>query len=165
MAAKVGTGRRYKAQWEKFAQALASGLSPVDAGKVAGFKGAKNCQRNANLPHVLARVAELKAPALEKLQEQIVINHQWAVDHHLKIIAAAKANIKKAGPADYLKAGENLCKLFGLYAPEKKEITGKDGAPLVDLSKLTDEQLASLEAILSVAGLVEGDSGEEASRH
>lgn len=39
---------------------------------------------------------------------------------------------------------DSICKVMGWNAPEKKELTGKDGAPLIpqpDLSKLTDEEL------------------------
>lgn len=35
---------------------------------------------------------------------------------------------------------DKLCRHFGLYAPEKKEVTGKDGGPIVteDLTELSD---------------------------
>ncbi|MBO9151917.1 terminase small subunit [Chitinophaga sp. GCM10012297] len=39
---------------------------------------------------------------------------------------------------------DSICKVMGWNAPEKKELTGKDGTPLIpqpDLSKLTDEEL------------------------
>lgn len=46
----------------------------------------------------------------------------------------------------------DLLKIHGSYAPEKQEVTGKDGIPLVDLTQLTDEQLKSLIAIQSQSG-------------
>jgi phage terminase small subunit len=46
----------------------------------------------------------------------------------------------------------DLLKIHGSYAPEKSEVTGKDGIPLVDLTQLTDEQLKSLIAIQSQSG-------------
>lgn len=55
---------------------------------------------------------------------------------------------------------ERQCKIQGLDAPERKELTGKDGAPLLDVAAMTDEQLRAI-----VAGIVpskprpDGDGG------
>jgi hypothetical protein len=42
--------------------------------------------------------------------------------------------------------------MYGMRAPRRKEISGPDGGPVqtVDLSKLTDEQLAALEPVLAM---------------
>lgn len=58
-----------------------------------------------------------------------------------------------------LKTLAERSKLMGLYAPQKTELTGKDGGPLqsvqaqatMDLSALSVEQLAALEEILKQA--------------
>lgn len=48
---------------------------------------------------------------------------------------------------------ERRCKLLGLDAPERREITGKDGGPVeaavLDLAALSDEELAALYAIVN----------------
>lgn len=47
---------------------------------------------------------------------------------------------------------------------ERVEVTGKDGAPVieaVDLSKLTEKQLAALDAILRTAAVADADRGGE----
>ena len=57
-----------------------------------------------------------------------------------------------------IKLEEQRAKILGLYAPEKQEITGRDGVPLfptfadLDLSKLTDEEKAQLLEIARKAG-------------
>lgn len=50
-----------------------------------------------------------------------------------------------------LQALAQLRDMHGFKAPAKTEMTGKNGAPLFDLSKLTDEQLAALETIATAA--------------
>jgi len=81
---------------------------------------------------VLARVAELQAPALEKVKaqiaEKIVIDHQWAVDCLLKVMKAA--DLSNADAVHYLKAAAELNKLFGFYAPERHEHSGPGGGPV-----------------------------------
>lgn len=52
---------------------------------------------------------------------------------------------------DRLQAEAQLRDMFGFSAPKRLEATGKDGAPLFDLSKLTDEQLFALRGILAIA--------------
>ena len=51
-----------------------------------------------------------------------------------------------------LQALAQLRDMHGFKAPRKAEVTGKGGAPLLDLSKLSDEHLASLEIIVRAAG-------------
>lgn len=51
-----------------------------------------------------------------------------------------------------LQALAQLRDMHGFKAPAKAELTGRGGAPLFDLSKLSDEQLAALESIASAAG-------------
>jgi hypothetical protein len=51
-----------------------------------------------------------------------------------------------------LAAAAQLRDMHGFKAPAKAELTGKNGTPLFDLSKLSDEQLAALESIASAAG-------------
>lgn len=47
---------------------------------------------------------------------------------------------------------ERAAKLDGLDAPAKKEVTGADGAPLLDLSGITNEQLDGIIARVGDAG-------------
>jgi hypothetical protein len=73
--------------------------------------------------------------------------------------AAESGDEKAIGSA--LKVMDHQAKLVGLYAAQKTELTGKDGGPLesvsataaLDLTQLSDAQLASLEALLAVAAV------------
>lgn len=53
---------------------------------------------------------------------------------------------------DALAALAQLRDMHGFKAPARTELSGRGGAPLFDLSKLTDEQLAALESIAAAAG-------------
>jgi hypothetical protein len=72
------------------------------------------------------------------------------------IVMAHWPNRAAAKSADILlRASERRCKLLGLDAPTKLAPTTPDGKPLtptVDLSKLTDDQLAQMEALYEAAG-------------
>ncbi|MNU44084.1 hypothetical protein D3C71_328900 [compost metagenome] len=73
-------------------------------------------------------------------------------------LPVAKGGDDKAAGVVLKTLGERA-KLMGLYAPTKTELTGKDGGPLetanmnaaVDLTKLSDAQLAALESLMSAA--------------
>jgi hypothetical protein len=52
-----------------------------------------------------------------------------------------------------LQAAAQLRDMHGFKAPARTELTGKNGAALFDLSKLNDEQLATLERIASAASV------------
>ena len=61
-----------------------------------------------------------------------------------------------------LGALDSLCKVLGFNAPEKKELTGKDGAPLFpedDLAGYTDEELRAMRAIHEAAESRRGKEG------
>lgn len=102
MAAKTGTGQRYKARDETYCQALALNLTPEQAGQVAGIKGAANARRHAQLAHIKKRVAELNAPAIARVQEQIIANKEWATKHCVEV--ANKALPGEPRVADGLQA-------------------------------------------------------------
>jgi hypothetical protein len=53
---------------------------------------------------------------------------------------------------------ERAAKLDGLDAPAKKEVTGADGAPLLDLSGLSDEQIDRIIARSGDAGSADRSS-------
>ncbi len=91
--------------------------------------------------------------------EQLVALEEMRLDDLLRawLPAALTGDDKAAGIV--LKVGERRSKLRGLDAASKTELTGKDGGPLasvvastpLDLSKLSAEQLSTLEGILKQA--------------
>lgn len=100
---------------------------------------------------VRARIAELVAKDEEVLREK-----RQQIEVALSAIAYGDGSEfpGKRIALDWphrLNAINQLRDLHGLRAPAKTELTGKGGAPLFDLSKLTDDQLADLEGIAAVA--------------
>jgi len=90
---------------EKFAQALASGLPSEEAGALVGYSAA-NSRRNARRRDVVARVGELKAPAMAKIAERLVVTLESLLEEAEEVrrlavsdsqYAAAIAAIKEKG--------------------------------------------------------------------
>ncbi|MDF1565280.1 MAG: hypothetical protein P1V51_19745 [Deltaproteobacteria bacterium] len=83
-----------------------------------------------------------REPAEELLELQL----QRLDDMRASVWARARKGDTKAIYA-VVKIDEREAKLIGLNAPSAHEITGKDGAPIIDLSKLSDEELLALAAL------------------
>jgi hypothetical protein len=106
---------------ERLAQARALGHKPADAARLAGYKGsgetfAANARRACNKPHVMARVAELLAPAVAKVEQQIEHNMEWAVGK-LAAIVDRELDPKDIKPADVIAAARQLAAIRGWNAP------------------------------------------------
>lgn len=121
----AGKGR--KAYWderrEKFAQALAANFSAEDAGRLVGYSAA-NARRNAQRPDVKARVAELKAPALAKVQAHIDVSTEAQL-RSLHAIAFANVDLDSVKPAEAVSAHKLIAQMQGNLAPEKREHSGE----------------------------------------
>lgn len=141
--------QRHADRLEVVAQAIAAGKSPVEASEAAGYpKGssfAANARKRAQRADVRARVREIQAIGAERAAvttESLIEEAEQARSLAMAIespAAAVSAVIAKG-------------KLAGLFK-ERAEVTGKDGKPLLDppdLSKLTNEQLATLEHLVGV---------------
>lgn len=112
-------------QHERLAQARALGHKPNEAARLAGYKGsgktfAANARKACNRSDVKARVAELRAPALEKVKEQIEINIEWA-DQKLATMANHELNADEIKATDQIAALRLLAQIHGWLAPEKIE--------------------------------------------
>jgi hypothetical protein len=121
----MAKSKRFQDQREKFAQALALGNSPVEAARLAGYRGtgetfAANARRKAQRSDVKARVAELRAPALAEVQKQIDISIAWAAQK-LAAIANYDLGMDAAKVSDQISALTLLAKMNGWLAPEKLE--------------------------------------------
>ena len=113
---------------EAFAQALATGVSPVEAAKLAGYPqgsqfAASACKR-ARRKDVKAIVAELQKPAKEKLQKHIEANFEFATEK-LMSIANAELDLSKIKASDKIRAIEVLAKMHGWNASEKTNLGGE----------------------------------------
>jgi hypothetical protein len=112
-------------QHERLAQARALGHKPNEAARLAGYKGsgktfAANARKACNRSDVKARVAELRAPALEKVKEQIEINIEWA-NQKLATMANHELNADEIKATDQIAALRLLAQIHGWLAPEKIE--------------------------------------------
>ena len=77
---------------EAFAQALATGVTPVQAAKIAGYPNgscfAHNARKRARRQDVKVMVAELQKPVKEKLAKTVEANFAWATEKLLSIACA-----------------------------------------------------------------------------
>jgi hypothetical protein len=113
---------------EAFAQVLATGVTPVQAARIAGYPNgscfAPNARKRARRNDVKAMVAELRKPAKEKLAKTIEANFAWATAK-LMTIASAKLDPWNIKASDKIRAIEVLAKLHGWNAPEKTNVGGE----------------------------------------
>jgi hypothetical protein len=113
---------------EAFAQALATGVTPVQAAKIAGYPNgwcfAHNARKRARRQDVKVMVAELQKPAKEKLAKKIEANFAWATEK-LMSIASAKLDLWNVKASDKIRAIEVLAKMHGWNASEKTSLSGE----------------------------------------
>lgn len=137
---------------ERQAQALELKKQGLNYDQIAAkvgykFRAGAHAAVQAALKSIVAEPAE---DVLKLELERLDRDENVAV----QIIDANLARAKKAAP-NSVKAvigalgrraqiRDQRAKYFGLYAPTKTELTGKDGTPLIDPSKLSDEQLLTL---------------------
>lgn len=112
-------------QHERLAVARALGHKPNDAARMAGYKGsgktfAANARKACNRPDVKARVTELQAPALAKVQAQIDISIEWATQK-LATMANHELDPDDMKATDQIAAFKLLAQMHGWLAPEKVE--------------------------------------------
>jgi hypothetical protein len=112
---------------EAFAQALATGVTLVQAARIAGYPNgscfAPNARKRARRNDVKAMVAELQKPVKEKLAKTIEANFEWATEQLLEI-GNLPIGILNARASDKIRAIEVLAKLYGWNASEKHQGQG-----------------------------------------
>lgn len=143
------------ARHEKFAQALAKGMTATDAYAEAGYKGdrtaASRLSTNVNVGH---RVAEIKNRVAEKAEWtaadrlcalKTIFDSHAEKDARVAISAIAEAN-----------------KMQGSYAPTQLRHGGPAGGPIatVDLTNVSSDDLNRLEALFGPLAGGPGDDDE-----
>lgn len=141
------------ARHERFAQALAKGMSATDAYSSAGYKGDRTAaSRLSTNVNVRRRVDEIKNKVAEKaewtaaerlLALKTIFDREAEKDARVAISAIAEAN-----------------KMQGSYAPVKREHSGPNGGP-IEYANLTEEEIDARIAALA-AGAGEDDGEGEA---
>lgn len=111
------------ARHEKFAQELAKGKTADEAYQLAGFKPNRgNAARlNAN-ESIRARVEELASRGAEKAE--------WTAADRLSALKTIFDKTATADPRVAISAIAEANKMQGSYAPERREHSGPDGAPI-----------------------------------
>lgn len=138
---------------EAFAQARASGKSADEAYQIAGFRPHRgNAHRLSTKENVKRRVQEIVGRVAEKAE--------WTAADRLSTLATiARAAVEK-DPRVAVSAIAEANKMQGSYAPAKLQHSGSIGT--YDLTKVSDDDLDRLEAILGPLADAERDqSGEE----
>lgn len=137
------------------------GDAAVAAAKSAGYRGSAlrdNARKWANESDVKARMAEIAAPVKPaEADAELLMSIGEA-----KLMLATIARNAKA--TDRIGSIRQLSLMEGWDAPKKLEHAGAGGAPLFDVSKLNDDQLATLDDILAtlgVAAIAADDPGGE----
>lgn len=145
------------ARHEKFAQALAKGKNATEAYADAGYKGDRTAaSRLSTNVNVAQRVAELQGRAARKAE--VTMESLLSELEEARTLAIAEKQTSAAVSATMGKA-----KLTGLIV-EKREHTGRNGGPIqtVDLTKLSGDELAQLEAIFGpLAGSGDDDAPDQ----
>jgi type VI protein secretion system component VasK len=111
------------ARHETFAQELAKGKTADEAYQLAGFKPNRgNAARlNAN-ESIRARVEELASRGAEKAE--------WTAADRLSALKLIFDKTANADPRVAISAIAEANKMQGSYAPEKREHSGPNGAPI-----------------------------------
>ena len=131
----------------KFIDLIASGFSQADAYRRAFQPGTKrsalsiavSASHIASNPLIRARLAELRGQS----QRSTLLS----LDQRLSILAGiARSTVTKQ--TDRIRSIEVYTKIAGDSAPERTELTGKDGAPLVPAQTATTPLLTLDERII-----------------
>lgn len=138
-------------QQEKFAQALASGMSQSDAYRhayptcltwpeTAVWSKSSQLARNAL---VVQRVADIRSPIVERVRERVVYNLQTAMDEALEAFEVSKAN-RQGG--SMVAAAQLRAKLNALLVDRKEvSVTQMGNMTPTDKQELLDMAKAALE--------------------
>ena len=142
-------------QWEKFCLSIFTGKSGQDAAIEAGYsvKAARQiASRLLTKANIVARLQELQAKAASaKIMD--VVERKERLTEIARETVEGKFGIIRQGN---LQAIAELNKMEGEYAPQKAELTGKDGAPLIP----PVIQVLSLEAKALTEQIIQGKGTE-----
>lgn len=117
---------------EKFCQLMASGTIGKQAAYAATYKnnssGASAVSATALLkkPKIRERIAELS----ERIAAKAETKAAWTAADRLKMLEDIAARCSWFEPKTAVSAVGEANKMQGSYAPNRSEITGKDGEPL-----------------------------------
>lgn len=159
-------GKLVNDRQEKFAQLIATGVPAAQAYIEAGYNNPKFCPENArklrNKKQIAARIAELmestedlielRRRLLDRFLVATITIDRLRMFDEARFLRGDLSDEERAliegvettqhGPRYImprkLEAAAQLAKLHGLDKPDKSEVTGKDGAPLIPA--YTDEQ-------------------------
>jgi hypothetical protein len=146
------------ARHESFAQALAKGKTATEAYAEAGYKGDRTAaSRLSTNVNIRDRVAEIVGRVSEKAE--------WSAADRLISLKAIHDASSEDDRRTAIAAIAEANKMQGSYPPAEHRLAGRNGGPIqtVDLTKLSGDELAQLEAIFGpLAGPGDDDAPDPA---
>lgn len=137
---------------EQFAQALAKGKTADEAYALAGYTPSRhNASRLTTNDNVRMRVVELQRKTAEK--------STWSAAERMRSLQAIHDAQVEKDPRTAIAAIAEANKMDGSHKPTKLQHSGNIGT--YDLTKLDDDALDRLEAILGPLADSGGDQGGE----
>lgn len=137
---------------EAFAQALAKGKTADEAYQHAGYRPNRhNAAALARKQHISTRVRDLQHRTAEK--------STWSAAERMKSLQAIHDAQVDKDPRTAIAAIQEANKMDGSHAAQKHQHAGAIGT--YDLSKMSDDELDRLEAILGPLALAGGDQSGE----
>ena len=135
---------------ERFAQELALGKTAKEAAEKAEYTGslksfAKNASKRARCPDIKRRVAELRAPGVQRAEHGVQVTREWMLEK-LYRIANPDLPRSKIKVSDQIAAVRVTAQITGDLAPEKHEVGGPDGGPIEVSDKARARALAGFMA-------------------
>jgi phage terminase small subunit len=133
------------ARHERFAQAVAKGMSATEAYAEAGYKGDRTAaSRLSTNVNVGQRVAEIKSRVAEKAE--------WTAADRLSALKTIFDSHAEKDARVAISAIAEANKMQGSYAPVKREHSGPNGGP-IEYANLTEEEIdARIAALAAGAG-------------
>lgn len=141
---------------EAFAQALAKGKTATDAYADAGYKGDRTAaSRLSTNVNIRQRVKEVVGRVSEKAE--------WSAADRLAALKRISDASEEEDPRVAVSAISEANKMQGSYPPAEHRLAGRGGGPIqtVDLTKLSGDELAQLEAIFGPLAGAAGDDAED----
>ncbi|MDP9809368.1 phage terminase small subunit [Rhizobium tibeticum] len=140
------------ARHEKFAQAIAKGMSATDAYSSAGYKGDRTAaSRLSTNVNISRRVDEIKNKVAEKAE--------WTAADRLLALKGIFDKTAGEDPRVAISAIAEANKMQGSYAPVKREHSGPNGGP-IEYANLTEEEIDARIAALSASSGEDEPEGE-----
>lgn len=147
--------KKLTAKQDKFAALVASGMEQANAYREAynvkadtsGRVVSKMASKTALIPHIAARIAELKAPVVKKMVEESALT----LESHLLKLAELRDEAQEKSKYDAAVRAEIARGKAAGIVIEKREITGANGGPFQSFNVNVNVPMSSEELMAEAA--------------